>query len=262
MDWGRAKSVLILAFLLLNIVLAYQLWTDIREQLNANVNLKDLQPETLSVMQQKNIQLGATASIPDETPKLRDLTYRITALPEDDEREELPEPVDSKIIFSEKELLKQLGGIIPDLELYAFDPAASEDGVFVLYRMVDGRPMYDVELKLYYRNQKIEAYSQKRVELSQTDEAKEQTVLPASRAIGPLITNYLPNGTTIKEIRLGYHGQIFDSETQVAAPAWRVLPEEGKPYFVHAISGEVFSEKDHAQTGEDDREEGERTGQE
>lgn len=32
MDWGRAKNVLIYAFLLLNLVLGYQLWNDLREQ--------------------------------------------------------------------------------------------------------------------------------------------------------------------------------------------------------------------------------------
>jgi regulatory protein YycI of two-component signal transduction system YycFG len=70
--------------------------------------------------------------------------------------------------------------------------------------------------------------------------AKEQQVLPASTAAAHLIENYLPAGSVIKDIRLGYHGQIFpDAETQVSAPSWRVLLENGEMYYVNAISAEV-----------------------
>jgi len=32
MDWGRAKSVLIVSFLVLNVLLGYQLWLNVRDQ--------------------------------------------------------------------------------------------------------------------------------------------------------------------------------------------------------------------------------------
>ena len=58
MDWGRAKSVLILAFLLLNVLLGYQLWMDVRERLQPNNNVTELSPETLAVIKQKGIELS------------------------------------------------------------------------------------------------------------------------------------------------------------------------------------------------------------
>ncbi|AJY74862.1 two-component system regulatory protein YycI [Paenibacillus beijingensis] len=241
MDWGRAKSVLIIAFLLLNVLLGYQLWSDIQERLNANIDLTELKPETLAAMQQKNIEL--TEGIPTETPQLRDLTYLLLP-PQEKLQVKLETPVDSKVIFSRDELDKALGSVIQDLDQYAFDPSANRsNGVFVLYRMVDSRPLFDVSLELYYNsNQKIVAYSQDQIELVPSEQAKKQTVLPASKAVSSLIESYLPEGSVVKEIRLGYHGQPFDSETQVAAPSWRVMLEDGKVFYVQAISGDVVTD--------------------
>lgn len=244
MDWSRAKSVLILAFLVLNVVLGYQLWENVSERLNTGQKLGDLDADTLKMMKERGIGLASSASIPSETPELRDLTYRfrITGTAEE---VALEKPVDSRIIFDEKELLAQLGGVIPDLVQYQYDQLASTDGVFVLYRMAGGRPMFDVKLELLYsnQNQKITAYRQTQVELVDAESSEAHEVLPASKAIVPLVDKYLEEGSVIKEISLGYHGQLFDSETQYAAPSWRVLLENGKPFYVHAISAEVVQEK-------------------
>lgn len=244
MDWSRAKSVLILAFLVLNVVLGYQLWENVSERLNTGQKLGDLDADTVRMMKERGIGLATTASIPSVTPELRDLTYRFKASNSDKEVT-LQKPVDSRIIFDEKELLAQLGSVIPDLAQYQYDQLASTDGVFVLYRMAGGRPMFDVKLELFYsnQNQKITAYRQTQVELVDAEESDAHEVLPASKAIVPLVDKYLEEGSVIKEISLGYHGQLFNSETQYAAPSWRVLLENGKPFYVHAISAEVVQEK-------------------
>ncbi|GGG71628.1 two-component system regulatory protein YycI [Paenibacillus radicis (ex Gao et al. 2016)] len=246
MDWGRAKSVLIISFLLLNILLGYQLWGDIREQLNANKNTAELPQETVAIMKQKRIELDAT--LPLETPKLRDLTYSLTnGGPEAQKEVKLAQPVDSKIIFSPSELQKTLGHIIPDLDQYRFDITMSTDKVWMLYRVADNRPMFDVKLELFYSNQKITSYKQVRVDVLGPGETKEQTVLPASKAVAPFIERNLPDGSIIRDIQLGYHGQTFDTETQVSAPYWRVLMDDGIVYYIHAISGEVAQDKEQQQ---------------
>ncbi|RXZ83836.1 hypothetical protein EBB07_05515 [Paenibacillaceae bacterium] len=241
MDWGRAKSVLIFAFLMLNIVLGYQLWLDLRERLNMNVDLTNLPPEINSIMQERNIRLQA--KLPAETPELQDLTYRFTIDRGTAELQKLDQPVDSRIIFfSKKELLDGLGDVIPSLEEYEFDPAMSTDRVFVLYRMVEGLPMFDVTLELYSSNQKIYAYKQYLAEQIQPGQNKEQSVLSASKAVGNLIERNLQPDAVIKEIRLGYKGQLFDSKSQVSAPSWRVVLED-REIYIDAISGEVVTEE-------------------
>lgn len=239
MDWGKAKSVLIVAFLLLNLLLGYQLWLDIREQLNADVNYAELPQDKVQLMSQKQMKLEA--NLPLETPELRDLTYLLNSSNRDrTEPVPLETPVDSAIVFTKSELVAKLKGEIPELEQYELDLATSQDGVFVLYRMIEGRPMFDIKLELYYSNQKVTAFRLDRVELLGTGDAKQ--VLPAVKVVTSLIENYLPNNSVIIDIKLGYHGQIFDSEEQVSAPSWRVILEDGRIYYVHAISGEVATD--------------------
>ncbi|MFD0716134.1 two-component system regulatory protein YycI [Paenibacillus sp. GCM10027626] len=244
MEWGKAKNVLIFAFLVLNIVLGYQLWANIQDGPSLNGDAYDLSAETRAIMREKNIRLDSNTNIPSETPKLRELTFRVTEKLGENTRHTLEHPVDSKIVFNEGELNRELGGIIPDLKEYSYD--RMEDGAFILTRMADGRPMFEVRLALYFSNQKIVAYSQDRVELVESDnpEEKEQTVLPATKALESLIFGHFKPGTVIRDIKLGYHGQDFNSETQFSAPSWRVLLEDGKVYYVHAISAEVFTEKE------------------
>ncbi|PZD96592.1 hypothetical protein DNH61_07290 [Paenibacillus sambharensis] len=244
MDWSRAKSVLIISFLLLNMLLGYQLWLDIRERLNANVDLSALPLEAAVKMQEKKIRLEA--SIPTDTPKLEDLTFRYTQKAAEGDKIELDMPISSRIVFNKSELLEGMGDIIPDLELYGFDAYMSDSSSAVFYRLHDGLPMFDVRMKLYYSNQQIIAYQQNRVEIIPGDDEREgQAVLPAATVVAHLIDKYLQTGSVVTDIQLGYHGQIFNSDIQVSAPSWRVLLEDGSGYYVNAISAEVTQMKDN-----------------
>lgn len=245
MDWGRAKSVLILAFLVLNIVLGYQLWTELRERIDSSVDWTSLPPETQVTMSAKGIRIDA--EIPTETPAMRDITYRMKELQgsRSDERVPLDPQPDTRVVFSTEELKQALSGVIPDLDQYRFDNFGGNEKMFVFNRTVNGFPIFDVKLELFYQNQKITAYSQDQIDILPSDEAKPaQKVLPATKAVANLIDrNYLPAGAVIKEIQLGYHGQILDSDTQVSAPSWRVLLEDGEVFYVLAISGEAVTDQ-------------------
>lgn len=237
MDWGRAKSVMIISFLMLNVLLGYQLWVDISEQLNANVSSAELPPDKVQLMGQKRILLAA--NLPVGTPKLSDLTYLLQSNKSSSPKK-VDKPVDSALVFTKAELVKALGDQIPDLEDYEYDLYSNRDGVFVLHRMVEGRPMFNVKLELYTSNLKITGFQQDRVEEIGLGEAKQ--VIGSAKVVVSLIETYLEEGSVITDIQLGYHGQIFDSEKQVSAPTWRVMLEDGKVYYVHAISGEVATE--------------------
>ncbi len=250
MDWGRAKSVLILAFLVLNVLLAYQLWTEWRARAGSSEDWTALSAETQAIMMEKGIRLDA--KIPADTPAMRELSFALLPSPAgiiegDAEPIPLDQQPEARIVFSQKELETALGGIIPEISKYAYDDPGSRSGVFVLYRMADGFPIFDIRLELYNREQKIWGYRQDLIQILETEEGKGQQVLAASTAVAHLIENYLPHGSVIKDIRLGYHGQIFpDAEKQISAPSWRVLLENGEVYYVHAISAEVTTEKGDA----------------
>ena len=242
MDWRRAKSVLILAFLMLNVLLGYQLWTEWRSQVGASVDWTSLPFDTRQAMQEKSIRIDAR--IPTETPFLRNLSYMLkqpaAATAGKEGRIPLAEPQEARIVFNSQELEDALGKVIPELGRYAYDDPGSREGVFVLNRMVDELPIFDLHLELYNSEQQIQAYRQDVVQNVGFDTVQPQQVLPASKAVALLIENYLPANSVVKDIRLGYHGQIFpDAEVQVSAPSWRVLLENGEVYYVHAINADV-----------------------
>lgn len=247
MDWSRAKSVLIISFLMLNVLLGYQLWVDISEQLNANVNSAELPPDKVLLMGQKRITLAT--NLPAGTPKLSDLTFLLKSDKGATPRM-LTEPVDSALNFDQPALVKALNGQIPDIEEYEYDLHSNFDNVFVWHRMVDGRPMFNVKLEFTISNLKITGYKQDMVEEIGFGEAKQ--VIGSAKVVSSLIDTYLEEGSVITDIQLGYHGQIFDSEKQVAAPTWRVMLEDGKVYYVHAISGEVATEDGDEEAEQDD----------
>ncbi|MDT3425261.1 regulatory protein YycI of two-component signal transduction system YycFG [Paenibacillus forsythiae] len=241
MDWGRAKNVLIYSFLLLNLLLCYQLWTDLREQAGANLDFTSLSGPAQQIMEQKDIRI--LCPIPAATPQLPDITYRYSA-GEGDGTVQLARPVDSKLIFSFTELSRELKSQIPDIENYRFDPLESEVGKFVLHPLVDGKwPLFSVRLELVYNNQRIVAYRQPQIDIGESGKGKAQKVLPASKALGSLIEKFFPQGAAVKEIELGYYGELFNSESQVAAPMWRFLLEDGKSYYVNGISADIISPK-------------------
>ncbi|WP_025692498.1 two-component system regulatory protein YycI [Paenibacillus zanthoxyli] len=241
MDWGRAKNVLIYSFLLLNLLLCYQLWVDLREQVSANLDFTSLSGSTQQIMEQKNIRI--LCPIPAATPGLPDITYRYSA-GDGNGTVQLTRPVDSKLIFSFTELSGELESQIPDIGNYRFDPLESEVGKFVLHPLVDGKwPLFSVRLELVYNNQRIVAYRKPQIDIGEGGKGEAQKVLPASKALGSLIEKFFPQGAAVKEIELGYYGELFNSESQVAAPMWRFLLEDGKSYYVNGISADIISPK-------------------
>ncbi|MBN3524270.1 two-component system regulatory protein YycI [Paenibacillus apiarius] len=236
MDWSRAKNVLIYAFLLLNIVLGYQLWQDMRDRMHSDLDWTSLSEETRIIMDMKKIQV--TAKIPAETPSLREITYRFV----NRGKMEVPlkTPKDSVIIFSEKDLIRSLQGEIPNIDMYRYDETVGGTGPFLFHqRLPNGLPIFEVTLKLMHRSQKITAYQQQYVELVESKTNKEQKILPASQALGIVIEKYLLPGSVVRNVQLGYHGQLFEAETQVAAPSWRITLDNDEVYYVNAINAAV-----------------------
>lgn len=243
MDWGRAKNVMIYAFLVLNLLLCYQLWIDLRDQASANLDFTSLSQETQAVMEEKAIRV--LCPIPAATPQLPNITYHYSGDEQNDPPVQLKEPVDSKLIYSSfTELSSALQGQITDIANYRFDSQESEVGKFVLHPLVDKKySLFRVRLELINSDQKIVAYRWPKIEIEAGSEDKAQKVLPASQALSSLIEKYLPANSVVKEIELGYYGELFNSESQVASPMWRFMLENGNAYYVDAISADIISPK-------------------
>ncbi|MCZ8517633.1 two-component system regulatory protein YycI [Paenibacillus filicis] len=241
MEWGRAKTILILSFLLLNVVLGVQLWSSRSDLLDLEASTSGAAAQELQrLLKSKNIQVPA--DIPKDVPKLKEIVAKF------DEKLTPGLPVTLAAPFkfdplisksSGKDLMVRAG--IPKADSYQFDPALSSNGKFVFHQLYGGFPMFEVQLELIEKNGLIAAYKQGFVEIKAEGDQKEQKVISPYTALQTLIENYLPAGSVITGVKLGYHGQMYNSQTLNMWPSWRVTigNSSGDVYFVHAFSGAV-----------------------
>ncbi|MEB3103206.1 two-component system regulatory protein YycI [Ferviditalea candida] len=235
MEWSRAKTILIMAFLALNILLGYQLWIGKVELEKTTFNSEETTREIQQLMKSKEIRLEAAVS--EDTPKLQDISIRFDPAFDPHRMIELEYPFSVNNLYkaSEKTKLQQ----IPRLSDYQLDEGMSNSEVYMMHQLFNGYPMFEVNLKLLVKHGLIDGYQQSLAQIIQNSQNKEQKVLSGMTAIGSLVENYLPRGSVITDVRLGYHGQIFNSETQVLAPSWRIVTRKGDVFYVHAITGAV-----------------------
>ncbi len=236
MEWGRAKTILIVSFLVLNLVLAYQLWIN-NAQMDLEQGTAEMEEEVLALLELHHIQLKT--KIPEDTPRLKEITVKFVKQMQPEEQIELKQPVTDNVILNKADLKDVLVTQIYRANDYQLDKLLSQSDFYTMNQLYEGLPMFEVNLHLFYEHNKIKAYSQSYVEVEASEQSQEQRVLSAYMAMGSLAENYMSEGSTIEEIRLGYHGQIYNSETQVLAPFWRVALGNGDIYYVHAITGAV-----------------------
>ena len=111
-----------------------------------------------------------------------------------------------------------LEGKIKDLGNYRHDPQSDKENIIVFRPLVQKEwPLFNVELEFIYESQKIHAYREPVFEIMPTDDMEEQKVLPASKALETLIErNFIPPDSAVRDIQLGYYGQLFNTEDQLA----------------------------------------------
>ncbi len=237
MDWGKAKTILIISFLFLNALLGYQLWASKIDIDKSNQGEAETIESIMKLMETKEITIDAP--IPTEVPKLGEITVRFDKTTDPNIKLHLVSEIPNSVLDIRTGLRDVVAKQIPKADFYEMDPTANKSGIMILNQLYGELPMFEVNLKLYHKDGKINAYWQSHVSVQQGTGDSIQKVISAVTALGRLIEK-LEAGTEIKEIRLGYHGQIYNSETQVLAPSWRVATSKGEIYFVHAINGDFF----------------------
>jgi regulatory protein YycI of two-component signal transduction system YycFG len=239
MNWSRAKTVLILSFFVLNVLLGFQLWAGKFVDSYSEAGVRREEASRLLAAKQIKVE----TEVPEATPKLSGITVKFQhGLPTAEQRA-LSEPFDRGLLSSAADIRGLLVEDMPEISRYEPDPyAANNDkAVYIMNQLYNQLPMFEVRVELFAKNGMVNSYRRLYASVQQTEAAggEAQTVLSAYTVLGSLAENYLPAGAVVKDIRLGYHGPIFESETQVLAPYWRVALEGGDLYYVHAINGAV-----------------------
>ncbi len=239
MDWGRAKTILILSFLLLNLTLGYELWAN-QWLLGDKKTSADQAVELNKLMQTRGIRLET--EIPKDVPKMREIVVKWVEGNSYGRKIVLAEPLKYNRFISKGTLKELTDGPISNSEEYRYDPLSGKDGQYIMNQMHGEYPMFDVNLELFMTNGEISAYKQTFVEVEEAgDDKEEKKVIAAYTVLRTLTEKYLPNGAVIQDVRLGYHGQIFDSEKRLLVPTWRVAVQGGDLFYVHGFRGDVES---------------------
>ncbi|OEF99659.1 hypothetical protein BHF71_07815 [Vulcanibacillus modesticaldus] len=233
MDWSKAKSILIISFLLLNLSLGYQLYLKQNKYSNnmqwTTNNLDELQ----ELLFKQNIKLST--EIPEQLPKMHFIKIR-------------------KIVFAENEKLK--GGLeensnrnvielianksIKNFELYEFNPLESkEPDYLVYYQTTEGYPLLGAKLIIYLNSNGELFYNQNYFEI--VDSGLDKQVISSYSALRRVIEQGLiPNGAEIKQIKLSYYGQTNQSNIQILTPVWKIVFKNVQitdKLYVNAMTG-------------------------
>lgn len=239
MDWSRAKSILIGSFLLLNMLLFYQLWTARTEQGGTPEDVNLQVEETRKILQRN--QISVTGDIPRDAPKLKLINVMFDENVQPGQKLSLTQPFKYSPLPGRGSKDNDPRSIIKGWDLYQWDPAGSKKDMIVFNQMYGNVPLFDVKLEFYEEKEEIVAYRQALVEVQLITEQEQQKVIPAYTAIRRLAES-LPKGSVITEVRLGYHGQNFSSQLQSNVPLWpfwRVTLNNGEIYYIHGFNGAV-----------------------
>ncbi|OXM84553.1 two-component system regulatory protein YycI [Paenibacillus rigui] len=240
MDWGRAKLILILSFFMLNVVLGYQLWTTRSDLLEFDANTASAAEEIQRLLKSKNIQVSV--EMPKEIPRLKEIVVKFDEKMKSDKKIPVSAPFKYSPILG-KGATKDAAAraVIPNMDAYQYDPVLSVNGVYVFHQLYNGVPMFEVKLELNEQNGLITSYSQGYVEVQSESDQKEQKVISPYTVLRSLIETYFPSGSVVNSIKLGYHGQVFNSQTMFMVPYWRVSlgNGDGDIYYVNALNGAV-----------------------
>ncbi|MCR8634849.1 two-component system regulatory protein YycI [Paenibacillus radicis (ex Xue et al. 2023)] len=238
MDWGRAKTILILSFLLLNLVLGFQLWTTRSDLLEFDANTASATEEIQRLLKSKNIQVSA--EMPKEVPRLQEIEVRFDEKMKSDKQITLDAPFKYSPLMSKGSTKDAaVKASIPYMENYQYDPVLSTNGTYVFHQLYRSLPMFEVKLELIEQNGMVAAYRQEYVEVTSEGDQKEQKVISPYTVLRSLIETYFPSGTVVSSIKLGYHGQDYNTQTRFMVPYWRVALGNGDIYYVHALNGAV-----------------------
>lgn len=233
MDWGKAKSIFIIAFLILNLSLGYQLYL-----MNFN-QLEDIQATNSDIAEisdkLKQQEITITIEIPKEMPEMHFLQVKNKIYANNsvlNNSHNNDEELDSlQMIIYEN---------IANFEQYKFSERESNsDNYFVYYQHDGAFPFYGSKLEVFLNEDGTIYYTQNYYEI--VSQGLDRQVISSYSALQTILDQQLiPSGAEIIEIELGYHGQTSQSSIQLLTPVWKIsysINGNKNELFVNAMTG-------------------------
>jgi regulatory protein YycI of two-component signal transduction system YycFG len=236
MEWGRAKTILIASFLILNMLLFSQLRDSTQNMATQNLDMTEFNQQVRNLMTSKNIEVRATMPIFTEDLKQINVIFQESDMYA--QKIKLNNPLINGLEVNTNPFHEALEQKIDGLDMtqFVYDSQLSTKEKIVYHQLFEGLPMFEVNFLVYQENKRVVAYELDRVTI---EPLNEQNLITSYAAVSNLIENYLPDNVAVVDVQLGYHGQLFNSQKQFLTPFWRVMLDDGMQYYVHAINGAV-----------------------
>ncbi|SDY37789.1 two-component system regulatory protein YycI [Thermoactinomyces sp. DSM 45892] len=244
MDWRKAKTILIIAFLILDLYIGSLLYANYRENdlRVAKSTLSDRQIEELA--QYNDVKLAyKKIEVPKEmavysgvTTKLDPLSWK--TIGDGIYQKELPTPTKVAETPSEVKAFLQKEKL-PYLADYHFAKMEVTSSEITVYQVRDHFPIFNGTIKLKFNTKKeVKSISYTHYELK---EPLPQTHRP--NQLNNALASLLPqiNKTTIQSAELGYQRNKYNKDTDsIMIPIWR-FKVGGKFYYIGTTSSDSIS---------------------
>jgi regulatory protein YycI of two-component signal transduction system YycFG len=250
MDWSRAKTILIWAFLLLDLFLGYQVYASRTENWQNTEAVQGDKWDIELYLRQQNIVLQA--DVPQETPEMKYLNVEfsgVNALALQDIPgirvtvdktslvARLVPPLPVREQTNQAEILRQLSPRLLYSSEYVPDLYFSSRNHVRYLQLYEKLPLFVAPLEVTIENGEVREYRQTYMHIRSQGSGRQ--VISAYSALRSLVEKQMLHpGEKIENVSLGYYGYHYDADIQVLAPVWRVI-HDGKQHFVNAFTGAV-----------------------
>ncbi|WP_409272839.1 two-component system regulatory protein YycI [Neobacillus sp. SCS-31] len=255
MDWSRIKTIFIITFLILDVYLLYQLMakhsanqlemmkeTSVEDQLKAADITYEAMPKAAIKDQYvrakiKEFTKEDTEKLKNQAISIREKSVLVSKLSEPYQLDENAEPTSLSGFINENILFGR------EYQYWEKDDRKKTITYFqqyqnkFLYQNANGNGKIVFELN--DKNQ-IVSYEQTYFEDIKKLDVKEEVIQPL-KALGILVQKGLIEPKSkITKVELGYSTIVPLASSQVFAPTWRFVIDNGKSLYVNAFEGQVI----------------------
>lgn len=273
MDWPKARAILLAAFLVVNLVLAYAIWgpsaapsgvagaPDL-DQIRARLLESSLVlptsvdvPRVPAAMQFLHVEYRPTPEIPapsgevsgtapDDKPDTQAYVYRPGATGDAARVVNLESP--SQVQRAANDYLHQLGLLPDDAVVSGVYPRPESSTAVVEYvPTYAGVPVFSGFIRAEVSHRGIESVSVLWVEPRGYTQAAPKAIRPVGEALLRLAGRLAGESNVITDIQLGYYAGRSLTATQAGSiqgwdtvPVWRFRLDSGDVYYINAFNGE------------------------
>lgn len=260
MDWSRAKTILIWAFLILDLFLGYQVSATRNLQWNNPESLKAAAGDIELYLKQQNITL--ISEMPQEAPEMKYLNVeyqgfqipmnmmpgqRIT-LQKTEIVSYFNQPLPASDVKNLDDWLQGMDQRVMYANFYHPDKLLSNKDKLYYWQYHGRFPLFVAPLEFTIEDNLVKKYKQTYVHIRNQGSGRQ--VISAYTALRSLVENeIIKQGEKIEDVTLGYYGYYYDADIQVLAPVWRFI-HDGKTDYINGFTGAIERPPDEKHTAQ------------